>query len=466
MLGLLNLYKYHKTSLLFILVSSIFYVIFAYDLIRTNFPKLILLYVTLFLFAFIIIKATGFYFRLLVFSALLFRILFLFAIPNLSQDFYRFIWDGRMILEGFSPYLFTPESFISIQEFPVAQAQELYRGMGVLNGSHFSNYPPLNQLCFVITALFGGKSIVLSTIVLRVLIISADFGILFFGIKILDLLKLPRTRIFWYLLNPFIIIELTGNLHFEGVMLFFLVWSLYLLFIEKWKWAALVFGLSVSLKLIPLLFLPLFLGWFVHKSGTILKKALQNLCVFYGIVIGTVLLSFLPFTSSELLTNYSKTIGLWFNDFEFNASLYYVLREIGYLITGYNQINTLGIILPIITFCSVLYLSFFRKNNNITSLLTSMLFAFTIYLICSTTVHPWYVATLVILSVFINFKYPLLWSLTIVLSYMAYANTNDRENLWIVALEYTLVIGYFIWEIYSKSNTYYPDSRFNQRISK
>ena len=145
MLGLAHLYKYHKTALLFILLSSIFYLSFAYDLVRTESTKLLLLYVALFVFAFQIIKTTGFYFRLLVLSAILFRVLFLFAIPNLSQDFYRFIWDGRMILEGLNPYLYTPDSFITNGKFPITQAQELYKGMGTLSASHFTNYPPLKQ---------------------------------------------------------------------------------------------------------------------------------------------------------------------------------------------------------------------------------------------------------------------------------------------------------------------------------
>jgi hypothetical protein len=103
------------------------------------------------------------------------------AIPNLSQDFYRFIWDGRMILEGFNPYLYTPESFFVNGEFPIAQAQELYVGMGSLSASHYTNYPPLNQLCFVIAGLFASKSILGSAVALRLIIIAADFGTLHFG---------------------------------------------------------------------------------------------------------------------------------------------------------------------------------------------------------------------------------------------------------------------------------------------
>ena len=135
----------------------------------------------------------------LTWLAFIFRAIFLLSIPNLSQDFYRFIWDGRMIFEGLNPYLFTVESFISNNELPVEQALELFAGMGELNASHFTNYPPLNQLCFVIASLFSGKSILGSVFVMRLLIIAADFGTLHFGKALLEKLNIPIYNIFWYI---------------------------------------------------------------------------------------------------------------------------------------------------------------------------------------------------------------------------------------------------------------------------
>lgn len=461
MLGFTNFFKYHKTPLLFILLSIMFYLSFAYNLGRTDIIKLLLLYSALFLFAFQIIKTTGFYFRLLVISAILFRLLFLFAIPNLSQDFYRFIWDGRMILEGFNPYLYTPDSFIKNAELPVAQAQELYHGMGELSASHFTNYPPLNQLCFAIVALLSGKSILGSVVVLRTIIIAADLGILYFGKKLLERLKLPSNRIFWYILNPFIIIELTGNLHFEGVMIFFLVWSLYLLHSGKWKWAAVVLACSISIKLIPLMFLPLFFKWFKkdgneNEIGTTSSYFPGNdvlkLISFYAIVGITTLLLFLPFFSMEFINNYTKTVALWFGQFEFNASIYYLVREIGFMITGYNEISIIGKILPILSVLIILGFSYFRQNNTIPKLTTSLLLAFTCYLFLSTTIHPWYIATLVMLCVFTKYRFPLVWSVAIILSYLAYSNTSNSENLWVLGLEYSIVFAAFIWEVFLKKH--------------
>lgn len=445
--------RLHKLPLLLALLSLLFYASFAYDLVRTDYIKLVGLYLGLFFLFYKIVQLGKTNFKLLMYLAFVFRAVFILAIPNLSQDFYRFIWDGRIILEGINPYLNTVESFISRAAFPVTQAQELYNGMGTLNASHFTNYPPIKQLCFVLAGLVSGKSILGSAIVMRLLIIAADFGTLYFGKKLLERLKIPVYNIFWYILNPFIIIELTGNLHFEGVMLFFLIWSLYLLHKNKWQWSAIVFALAVSVKLIPLIFLPLLYQWFVSKKDSPLLLKISRLIGYYIIVGVTTILLFLPFYSSQFVTNYTETVALWFQNFEFNASLYYIAREIGYSFRGYNEIAYIGKYTALIVFVFVMVVALFRKNKTMVELITAMLIVLSFYFFTATTVHPWYVATLLLLSVFTKYKFPLVWSLVIILSYLAYLNINKAdksENLWIIGLEYVIVYGVLIWEVVFK----------------
>ena len=439
-----------------VLVSFLFYLSFAYDLLRTDYVKLIMLYGALFFLFYKLIHLFKNNISFLTYLAFGFRAVFILAIPNLSQDFYRFIWDGRMILEGFNPYLFTVESFISKGVSPVTQAQELYTGMGVLNASHFTNYPPINQLCFVIAGLFSGNSILGSVIIMRLLIIFADFGTLFFGKKLLEKLNLPAHNIFWYVLNPFIIIELTGNLHFEGIMIFFLIWSLYLLCIGKWPWAAVVLALSISTKLIPLIFLPLFYQWFKKcddRKWIPAFAGMTRLIGFYSIIGITTLLLFLPFYSPDFINKYTQTVALWFQKFEFNASLYYITREIGYVFRGYNEIAIIGKAMALLVVLFTLIISFFRKNKTSIELITAMLLVLSFYYFTTTTLHPWYVATLLILSVFTKYRFPLVWSFVIILSYLAYININRQdksENLWVIGLEYTIVYSVFIWDIFYK----------------
>jgi len=429
----------NNTILFFALIglSAILYFLFAYHIHRSDFTNVFVIYAALFLLFLGIYQPKKNNFLILASVGILFRIIFIVAIPNLSQDFYRFIWDGRMLLNGFNPYLFTPESFIQNGELPINQAQELYKGMGQLNGSNFTNYPPINQLCFVLANLFNSNSILGSVIVMRIQIILADIGILYFGKKLLEQLHLPVSAIFLYFLNPFIIIELTGNLHFESVMLFFLVWSLYLLHAGKWKTAAVVLACSIAVKLIPLLFLPLFYQRF----------KLKQLIIFYGIILTTVVLLYLPFFNATFITNYTQSVGLWFKTFEFNASFYYLARAIGYQISGYNQIAVIGKIIPLLVISIILIITFFRENKTSIQLITAMLFSLSIYFFLSTTVHPWYVASLVLLSIFTKYRFALVWSFIIILSYHAYANNVFNENLRVVGLAYTLLFLFIFWEI-------------------
>jgi alpha-1,6-mannosyltransferase len=211
-------------------------------------------------------------------------------------------------------------------------------------------------------------------------------------------------------------------------------------------WSALFLGLSVSTKLIPLLFLPLLLPYFIGQFPSRIE-ALKKLILYYLTVLGTVVLLFMPFLSAVFIENFAATISLYFTSFEFNASVYYIIRWIGYETVGWNIIGSVGKILPVVVVLFLVYLSFFRKAKNLYQLLTLMLFSICFYYLLSTTVHPWYLSVPLVLSVFTKYRFMLVWSFMIVLSYSAYGAGGFQENLWLVALEYVVVIGFFVWEV-------------------
>ncbi|MEH6512660.1 MAG: mannosyltransferase [Maribacter arcticus] len=436
--------KLHKISLLLAVLSLVFYFTFAYHLERTDFIKLLTLFFALFFLCFKLIQFQKLNFKFLLGIGVIFRFIFLFTEPNLSQDFYRFIWDGHLVANAINPYLYTPNELIKNIATIIPNANQLYEGMGSLSAKHYSNYPPLNQLIFGLAALIGGKSMFASLVVMRFTIILADLGIFYFGRKLLKNLNKSPQLIFWYFLNPLVIIELTGNLHFEGVMLFFFISSMFLLSIEKWKWAAVILACSISIKLVPLLFLPLFftyLGW---------KKSIM----FYLIIGSTSVLLFIPFYSPDFIGNYTKTLSLWFSNFEFNASIYNIVKRtaVQFNAKPWEFIKIYGKITPILTITMVVLFTFLPKRKNLNKVLASMMWVLAIYYFMSTTMHPWYCIFLVLLAIFTSYRYAIIWSAAIVLSYFAYSQPDFKENLWLLALEYISVYGFLIYEIVAHNN--------------
>lgn len=414
------------------LACCIVYYTFAYHLERSNFNLLLALYSALFV-GYIFFIFSDFKYKFAI--GLLFRAILILQIPNLSQDFYRFIWDGRLMVSGINPYLFIPLDIVE----KVFDGQFLITKMGDLSAHNHSNYPPLNQLIFAIGAFLSPKSLLNNVLILRLLIILADVGIFIFGKKILEFLNLEKERIHYYFLNPLVIIELTGNLHFEGVMMFFLCLGFYFFFKSKYLFSAIFVAFAILTKLIPLMLLP----FFIKKIPT------RKLIAFY-VTIGLVCITaFIPFFEKNLVLNFSKTVGLWFTNFEFNGSIYYLLREFGYWITGYNIIAIIGKITPVLM---VLYIGFLVFKTS--KFIENQYLALMMYFFLSTTIHPWYLISMIFLGIFLNTKTIWIWSFTVVFSYSAYAGNLFEEKPILLFLEYLPVIAMFYLERRSRKINY------------
>ena len=427
-----------------ILLSVLGYYFMGFEVDRAQSLILIPLYLSLFFCSYpLIFKSYSL--KQILGIGILFRLIFLLSTPLLSQDFFRFLWDGMLLSNGLNPYEATPDLLNQTAPlFSTPISQELYKGMGVLSAEHYSNYPPINQLGFYLASIIGGNSILANIISIRVLLILSDLGIFWFGIKLLDYLNRSKKRIGLYFLNPLIIVELTGNLHWEGFMVFFFIFGLYLIFVKnQWKWATIPMAISVASKLIPLLILPLFWRFLKPKKGML-----------FGLLILLFLfLFFVPFfLGADNLSHYLNTLGLWFNRFEFNGSLYYVIRAIGYEVKGYNIIRKLGSVSPYIILGIVAVFTFIRNNKTPQVLLTGMLFCLSCYFFIATTVHPWYIVSLVSLAIFTNYSYPLIWSALVVLSYATYGNPDFNENYCLIGLQYGIVYGVFLLELIQRKN--------------
>ena len=150
------------------------------------------------------------------------------------------------------------------------------------------------------------------------------------------------------------------------------------------------------------------------------------------------------------MENYFATLQLWFKNFEFNGSFYYLIRWIGYQIKGYNIIRQWGEVSPWIIAGMVLVFAFLKPKKKARDVFTAMLFLLTAYYLIASIVHPWYVIPLVFLGLFTRYSFPLIWSMLIPISYITYAHPNFQENYFLIFLEYALVITAMLYEIRKK----------------
>lgn len=435
--------KQKPLDYLFLLLSIFLYLLMGYGIQRHETLPLFVAYFSLFaVFIFIVRnhhRMEGEILKFWLSASLLFRMLLLFAVPSLSDDYYRFIWDGRLLDAGFHPFAKVPSWYLAGHVSIPGIDEELFNRLN--SKQTFTIYPSFSQFIFWLSVKLSDGSVYGSMLVMKSIIFLFEGGTLWIMSKLFRQFNLSPATILLYSLNPLVVLELTGNLHFEGVMVFFLMLAMFLMVQRKLFLSSLAYAFAICTKLVPLLFLPLLvrhLGW---------KKSVR-----YWLLTGALtLLLFLPLMNPEIILGLSTSLGYYFQRFEFNASLYYLIRAAGYLLFGFNIIQFAGPLLAVTATGLILFIAFRKMHSKVPgtidqSIFQLMAWCMLIYLLSATILHPWYIITLLAISLFTPYRFAVIWTGFVFLSYAGYTETAFTENLLLVALEYMIVMSYLLYE--------------------
>jgi len=248
--------------------------------------------------------------------ALLMRLLFLCGPPQLSDDSYRYLWDGSNLLHGINPYGAAPSALVPTPALKSVHAL-------INHPDYVTIYPPAAQVVFAGGAALGG-----TVTGLKSLLVLLDLGLCALLILLLRQLGRPVWLAVLYAWNPLPVLEIAGSGHVDGAGLTLLIASCCLLMLERQRaavteprrWPILLSGALLAcaclvklfpLALTPVLFLLVPAGRRKHFLGG------------FVLALAALLLPFLP-----QLTNITSSLDAYARNWEFAGFAFNTLRSL------------------------------------------------------------------------------------------------------------------------------------------
>lgn len=311
--------------------------------------------------------------RQVLWGAFLFRLALLPLLPGLTDDLYRYIWDGWLQVEGINPYRYPPEH----EALAAFQDTFLYEQLN--SKPYYSIYPPFTQLFFAVGGWFYSIDWTVSYYVLKGLFMAVEFS----GVFILSRLTSARNLLL-YAWNPLVLIETAGQGHTEALLIFFLAGLLWAVRRKSGRVASIAVAGAGLVKLYPFVLWPFLIrrfGWASVWSGILFITAVS-----------------LPYAAPYTLPHMKASVDLFAYLMEFNAGLYYLVKYIAWLLTGADWSKVIGPAFRAIFLGSLpilYYLDWYRDW----SFRSACLLTLSLFLVLSTTVHPWYVVPPLLVAV-------------------------------------------------------------------
>ena len=342
-------------------------------------------------------------------SAVLFRAVLLPAPSTLSDDVYRYQWDGRAQRVHLNPYVVYPNAeeldWLQNPVHPEPPGEDTP-----------TVYPPLSELVYrLIETVPGYKRA------------SAMFDLAGAGMLMLLLAarKQPLHRVLAYVWNPAVLISFAMSGHFDSLAIFTFLAALFFLLSNREALSMGALALSFLSKFFPVLLLVTFL------------KRMR--LAYAGIFVVLVIAFYVPFlgAGSHLLDGARNYARDWIN----NASLFHLLHFVAGSRAGAELTASLIVLVAI---------GYLAKRQ--AEPLWSSLILTGGVLLLSPTAYPWYFTWSIPFLCFYPNAAWLLMSVTSVLAYtppITYGAGEPLKNsLLMLSLEYGPVylwLAYYCW---------------------
>ena len=290
----------------------------------------------------------------------------LFPFPP-GDDMNRYIWEGKIQNAGYNPYALSPEA-------PELAFLRDANWEGINHKDMAAIYPPAAQLFFR-----GLAAVSEDPRCFKLAFALLDLAVVLVLLVLARKNGLESRHTLLYALNPLVLLYITGEGHLDILYLFFMALALLAWRLGREGACFLCLGLAVTAKIVPLIFVPLFL-----RRGNLRRAWLFLLP----------LLLVLPYADG--LHGFAAYTGRYIKTFYYNAALFSVLQL---FLENYTASAVCWITLA--AFAVTVYLRV-RDPLRGAFLLAGA------YVLCAPCMHQWY---LVVVALFLPFFRSFPWLL-------------------------------------------------------
>jgi hypothetical protein len=333
--------------------------------------------------------------------AALWHIPFLLMPPGSDDDVHRYVWDGHVQRLGYNPYIVVPSD-------PALGGLHTPETRTLNNPDVPSPYPAGAQLLFrAVTAIHE------SVFALKIAFVLCDFAIV---IILLDILRRSGQAAHWvlaYAWNPLLATEVAYSGHIDIVGVLLLVVSVAALS-RRWRAvAALAFGLSVAVKFLPIVLLPLYWRRVRMRDGAVAALAVGLL--------------YMPFFNHGRIP--IGSLGTYVQSFRFNDPVFATLERVAapQLVAG---------LAVLVGFLTAIWL---RSKAPAWSA-DAFAWPMAASLLCAPVIYPWYLLWLLPFVRSASTVPLMVWTVSIIPTYYVWhLRTIGRPWLvpgWMILLEY------------------------------